>query len=159
MPSLVSLVMTDIVGSTRRWSADETGMAADLELHDRLVRDVVSGAGGMVFKHTGDGMIAVFDDPVAAVGAAAAAQRTIGDTVWQHADGVQIRAAVHTGVVYQRDGDMFGTAVNRLARILSVPSGCRAGVERNCRSAQRPRTRRPHRAPGGRRESSWVCLG
>jgi predicted ATPase len=31
-----------------------------------------------------------------------------------------VRAAVHSGVVYERDGDMFGTAVNKVARILSV---------------------------------------
>jgi class 3 adenylate cyclase len=67
MGSLVSLVMTDIVGSTRRWSAAEGAMAADLETHDRLVAEVVTAAGGRVFKHTGDGMIAVFDDPVAMV--------------------------------------------------------------------------------------------
>ena len=120
MGSLVSLVMTDIVGSTQRWNAAEGAMAADLELHDRVIRDVVDGAGGNVFKHTGDGMIAVFDDPVAAVGAAAAIQRTIGDTVWEHPDGLHVRAAVHTGVVYPRDGDLFGTAVNKVARILSA---------------------------------------
>ena len=120
MGALVSLVMTDIVGSTQRWNAAEGAMAADLELHDRVIRDVVDGAGGNVFKHTGDGMIAVFDDPVAAVGAAAAIQRTIGDTVWEHPDGLHVRAAVHTGVVYPRDGDLFGTAVNKVARILSA---------------------------------------
>lgn len=95
-------------------------MAADLELHDRVLSECVVGAGGSVVKHTGDGMIAVFDDPVAAVGAAAAIQRAIGETTWQQADGVQVRAAVHTGVVYQRDGDVFGTAVNRVARLMGV---------------------------------------
>jgi predicted ATPase/class 3 adenylate cyclase len=120
MGSLVSLVMTDIVGSTRRWNMAEGAMAADLETHDRLVAEVVAVAGGRVFKHTGDGMIAVFDDPVAAVSAAAGVQRAVGDTSWLQADGLQVRAAVHSGVVYERDGDMFGTAVNKVARILSV---------------------------------------
>ena len=120
MASLVSLVMTDIVGSTRRWSAAEGAMAADLETHDRLVAEVVAVAGGRVLKHTGNGMIAVFDDPVAAVSAAAGVQRAVGDTSWLQADGLQVRAAVHSGVVYERDGDMFGTAVNKVARILGV---------------------------------------
>ncbi len=125
MGSLVSLVMSDIVDSTRRWNADEAAMAADLEAHDRLVRGVVEAAAGTVFKHTGDGMIAVFDDPVAAVGAATSIQQAIGAAAWQHADGVRVRAAVHTGVVYPRDGDLFGTAVNRLARLLGA---CPAGA-------------------------------
>ena len=110
-------------------------MAFDLEVHDRLVRDVVEGAGGTVFKHTGDGMIAVFDDPVAAVGAAAEIQRIIGATRWRHADGLRVRAAVHTGVVYPRDGDLFGTAVNKVARLLGacppgavLVSGATAGL-------------------------------
>ena len=120
MGALVSLVITDIVGSTRRWAADDTAMAADLELHDRLIREVVESATGRVFKHTGDGMIAAFDDPVAAVSTAAAIQQVIGTTTWQHPDGLQVRAAVHSGVVYERDGDMFGTAVNKVARILGI---------------------------------------
>jgi predicted ATPase/class 3 adenylate cyclase len=122
MGSLVSLVMSDIVDSTRRWNAAEGAMAADLELHDRLIREVVEGAGGSVFKHTGDGMIAVFDDPVAAVSAAAGVQQVIGAAQWQQPDGLRVRAAVHTGVVYPRDGDLFGTAVNRVARLLGVCS-------------------------------------
>ena len=120
MAALVSLVMTDIVGSTLRWAADDAAMSADLELHDRLLRDIVTGAGGTVVKHTGDGMLAVFDDPAAAVGAAASIQRAIGDTAWQHVDGLQVRAAVHTGTVHRRDDDVFGTAVNRVARLLGI---------------------------------------
>jgi predicted ATPase/class 3 adenylate cyclase len=125
MGALVSLVMSDIVDSTRRWNAAEGAMAADLEVHDRLIRDVVEGAGGSVFKHTGDGMIAVFDDPVAAAGAAAGVQQAIGAALWQQPDGLRVRAAVHTGVVYPRDGDLFGTAVNKVARLLGV---CPAGA-------------------------------
>ena len=95
-------------------------MAADLELHDRLIRQAVETSGGTVFKHTGDGMIAMFDDPVAAVDAAAAIQRAISAAQWQQPDQVEVRAAVHSGVVYPRDGDLFGTAVNKVARILGT---------------------------------------
>lgn len=31
-------------------------MAADLELHDHLIREVVERSAGSVFKHTGDGI-------------------------------------------------------------------------------------------------------
>ena len=124
MASLVSLLMTDIVGSTRRWAVDDAAMSADLETHDRLLREVVAGAGGSVVKHTGDGMLATFDDPAAAVGAAAGIQRVVGEASWLQVDGLQVRAAVHSGVVYERDGDVFGTAVNKLARVLAAcPSG------------------------------------
>ena len=120
MGSLVSLVMTDIVGSTQRWSTHDSTMATDLEQHDTILRGIVNQCGGRVFKHTGDGMIAVFDDPVAAVTSAAAIQQRMGEATWQQPERLQVRAAAHSGVVYERDGDMFGTAVNKLARILSV---------------------------------------
>jgi predicted ATPase/class 3 adenylate cyclase len=120
MASVVSLVLTDIVGSTRRWASDELAMRVDLELHDAILREVVEGSGGVVVKHTGDGLLAVFEDPVGAVGAAASMQQRIGAAVWRHPDGVQVRAGVHTGVVHRRDADVFGTAVNRAARLMAA---------------------------------------
>jgi class 3 adenylate cyclase len=120
MGALVSLVMSDIVESTRRWAADEAAMAADLELHDRVLRAALEGAGGTVCKHTGDGMLAMFDDPAAAVDAAAAIQRAVGASAWRHAEGLRVRVAVHAGLVHRRDSDLFGTAVNRVARLLGL---------------------------------------
>ncbi|MFM8496878.1 MAG: ATP-binding protein, partial [Planctomycetia bacterium] len=125
MASLVTLVMSDIVGSTRRWAADEVAMAADLEQHDRILGEAVGEAGGTLVKHTCDGMLAVFDDPVSAAGAAVAIQHRVGAASWRHADGLRVRVAVHAGVVFRRDGDVFGTAVNRVARVLE---GCPAGA-------------------------------
>jgi class 3 adenylate cyclase len=124
MGALVSLVMSDIVESTRRWAADEAAMAEDLELHDRMLRAALESAGGHVCKHTGDGLLAMFDDPAAAVDAAAAIQRAVGAAAWRHAEGLRVRVAVHAGLVHRRDSDLFGTAVNRVARLLAhCPAG------------------------------------
>lgn len=125
MGALVSLVMSDIVGSTRRWAADEAAMAADLELHDRVLRAALESAGGAVCKHTGDGMLATFADPSTAVDAAAEVQRAMAATSWRHAEGLRVRVAVHAGLVHRRDNDLFGTAVNRVARLLDL---CPAGA-------------------------------
>jgi class 3 adenylate cyclase len=116
----VSLVMTDIVDSTRLWVQYESEMASDLATHDDVVRAVVAGSGGSVFKHTGDGAIAVFVDPVAAVVAAGEVQRAIGELAWRTPEGLRVRVAVNTGVVVERDGDVFGTPVNRVARLVGV---------------------------------------
>jgi class 3 adenylate cyclase len=59
--SVVSLVVTDIVDSTRLWVQGECQMSADLVAHDGAVVKVVESFGGSVFKHTGDGAMAVFD--------------------------------------------------------------------------------------------------
>jgi class 3 adenylate cyclase len=51
----VSLVMTDIVDSTRLWAIDASAMSADLEAHDRAVRTIVAEFGGSVFRYTRNG--------------------------------------------------------------------------------------------------------
>jgi class 3 adenylate cyclase len=77
-----------------------------------------------VFKHTGDGVLAMFSDPFAEVAAAAAIQRTIAEVHWRNPIGLRLRAAVNTGTLVERDGDVFGTPVNRVARLLQL---CPAG--------------------------------
>jgi class 3 adenylate cyclase len=112
--------MTDIVDSTRLWATHEAEMAVDLEAHDRLLREAIARAGGEVAKHTGDGAIAVFAEPRAAAGAAAAIQRQVASAPWRVPAGLRLRAAVHSGAVYRRDEDVFGAAVNRLARLVEL---------------------------------------
>ena len=56
-------------------------MGPALAIHDRLLRQAVESARGTVIKTTGDGLLAVFDDQVDAVGAAVAAQRALRDVV------------------------------------------------------------------------------
>jgi hypothetical protein len=92
--SLVSLLATDIVDSTRLWVRYEREMAADLVVHDDAVAKIVDLYGGRVFKGTGDGMMAVFDDPVAAVTAGSEIQRTVRSMSWQTDGGIRVRVAV-----------------------------------------------------------------
>jgi predicted ATPase len=117
--SVVSLLITDIVDSTRLWARHEREMAADLVIHDDAVAKVVDLHGGRVFKRT-DGAIAVFDDPTAAVTAGSEIQRTLRSMAWRTEGGIRVRAAVHAGTVIERDGDFFGTAVNRAARLVAL---------------------------------------
>jgi predicted ATPase/class 3 adenylate cyclase len=120
MGAPVSLVMTDIVASTRLWAQFEPEMADDLTAHDRAVREIVARRGGSVFKHTGDGAIAAFADPSAALLAAAEIQQAMGALAWRTPDGLRVRVAVNTGAVVERDGDLFGTPVNRVARLVGL---------------------------------------
>lgn len=111
---LLTFVFTDIVGSTARWNADAEEMAAALMRHDAAIEAAVTRAGGRVVKHTGDGFMAVFAEAEEAVAAAVAAQRTVE---------LPIRIGMHLGTASARDGDYFGPAVNRAARIMSVAHG------------------------------------
>jgi class 3 adenylate cyclase len=60
---VVTFLFTDIEGSTRRWEADADAMRAALKTHDRVPREAVAAHGGSLFKHTGDGVCAVFTSP------------------------------------------------------------------------------------------------
>jgi predicted ATPase len=119
------LVFTDIVGSTGLWLEHESAMSKVLEQHDALVADCVARAGGRVFKHTGDGAASVFGDPVDALEAAAAIQRAIASVNWELPSPLMVRAAAHSGVVHERDGDLFGPPLNRAARLVDqcAPGG------------------------------------
>lgn len=55
-------LMTDVVGSTAMWEEFAELMPELLARHDQIAHGAVRSAGGMVFKHVGDGMLAVFDE-------------------------------------------------------------------------------------------------
>ena len=118
MRGVVTLLFTDIVGSTRLWAEHEDLMSVQLARHDALVTEAIARADGRVFKHTGDGLAAVFVDPVQAVQAGADIQRLMGAEQWLVPAGVHVRIGVHSGAVHEREGDLFGPTVNRSARLM-----------------------------------------
>ena len=98
-------------------------MAVALAAHDAILRDAVEQARGTVVKTTGDGMLAAFDGPRAAVDACVAGQRAILDHAWPTAAPLRVRMAIHSGSAENRDGDFFGPALNRVARLLAIGHG------------------------------------
>ena len=56
----VTFLITDIEASTERWQRDEQEMSRALRVHDETLKALVAGHGGVVFKHTGDGICAAF---------------------------------------------------------------------------------------------------
>jgi predicted ATPase/class 3 adenylate cyclase len=113
-------LMTDVVGSTGLWEAHEQVMPAVLARHDDIVHGAVAAAGGRVFKHTGDGMIAAFDDAEPAVLAARAGVSGLATESWPIRGGIRVRTSLHAGPATERNGDFFGPALNRVARINGV---------------------------------------
>ncbi len=120
---LSTFLLTDIEGSTRLWEEHAASMGAALGQHDTLLRQAIEDNGGTVIKTTGDGMLAVFADPVPAVDAAVAGQRALRDATWGETGQLRVRMALHAGSAETRDGDYFGPALNRVARILAIGHG------------------------------------
>jgi predicted ATPase len=116
-------LFTDIEGSTRLWQADETAMRSALSRHDQLLRKVMVEHEGRVFSAMGDGVAAAFGSASAAVQAAMAAQQSLLAEPWPTATPLRVRMGVHTGEAEWRDGDYFGTVVNRAARLMAIGHG------------------------------------
>jgi predicted ATPase len=110
----VTFLFTDVEGSTRRWEADAVEMRAALASHDKVLRAAIEAHGGWLFKHTGDGVCAAFTSPRSAVDAAVAAQRELE---------LPVRMGTATGEAELRDGDYFGTVLNRAARVMAAGHG------------------------------------
>jgi len=111
---VVTFLFTDVEGSTRRWEADPDGMRLALTAHDEVLHGGIEAHGGFMFKHTGDGVCAAFSSPRAAVDAAIAAQRKLE---------LPVRMGLATGEAELRDGDYFGTVLNRAARVMAAGHG------------------------------------
>ena len=119
----VTFLFTDIEGSTARWERDPDLMRAALVRHDALLRKTVDDHGGGVFKMVGDACCAAFERTHDAVAAAAAAQRAIASEDWGTIGPLWVRMAVHSGQAEEREGDYFGPALNRVARLLAAAHG------------------------------------
>jgi uncharacterized protein (TIGR00369 family) len=111
---LVTLLFTDIVGSTER--AESMGDAAWrslLDEHQTLVRRELGAHHGREVKTMGDGFLARFESPAQAVRCA----RAIRDGVRRlH---LEIRAGVHTGECEVHGTDLAGIALHVAARIVA----------------------------------------
>jgi predicted ATPase/class 3 adenylate cyclase len=127
MPELpsgtVTFLFTDLAVSTRAWEQEPEAMRGALARHDRILRDAVAAHAGHLVKGRGDGIHAVFATAGSAVEAAVKAQLALSVEAWDVSDPLRVRMGLHSGVAELRDGDYFGTAVNRAARLMGVAHG------------------------------------
>jgi predicted ATPase/class 3 adenylate cyclase len=119
----VTFAFTDIEGSTERWERDRSAMEAAVRRHDALVREAIARHQGYAFKAAGDSFCAAFSQPADAVAAMLDAQRSLAAEDFSAVGGLRVRAAVHTGTADERNGDYFGPAVNRVARLMDIGHG------------------------------------
>src|SRR5215218_1050320 len=98
-------------------------MREALTIHDEILRSLIEVHRGHVFSTAGDAYSAAFWTPGEALAAALAAQRALGATPWPEPAELRVRMGMHTGTAQERDGDYFGSAVNRAARVMSAAHG------------------------------------
>ncbi|MBI1800387.1 MAG: adenylate/guanylate cyclase domain-containing protein, partial [Chloroflexi bacterium] len=118
----VTFLFTDIEGSTRLWQQQPDTMRAAVARHDALLRRAIEAHDGFIVKTTGDGVLAAFATALAALAACLAAQRAVLTESWGETP-IRVRMGMHTGTAEERDGDYFGPALNRAARLMAAGHG------------------------------------
>ncbi|MDQ1467675.1 MAG: hypothetical protein QOH10_2090, partial [Actinomycetota bacterium] len=93
-------------------------MREALRRHDAILREAIAAHDGFVFATGGDGFAVVFARAGDAVALAASVQVRLAAE-----DLPRVRIGVHTGEAQERDGDYFGPAVNRTARLMAIGHG------------------------------------
>jgi class 3 adenylate cyclase len=115
---LRAVMFTDIVGSTEMTA--RLGDVAALELvraHDALVRRGLEAHGGRQVKHTGDGIMASFENVAEAVRAAAQIQRSFVAYNADAAESLSVRIGVDAGEPVEEHDDLFGATVQLANRL------------------------------------------
>lgn len=120
---LVTLLFTDVVGSTQLWETEPELMSAALLRHDHLLRRAIETNGGFVFKTVGDAFCAAFANAADGVAGALAAQRALAAEAWPGPIAITVRMGLHSGFCEERDRDYFGPVVNRAARLEAAAHG------------------------------------
>jgi class 3 adenylate cyclase/tetratricopeptide (TPR) repeat protein len=125
MEGILTFLLTDIEASTPLWERHGAAMGAALAGHQELITRTVAGHGGRVIKRQGEGdsTLSVFVRASDAVAAALTLQRALGRARWPGEIALPTRVALHTGEAELRDGDYFGPALNRAARLRSLGRG------------------------------------
>jgi predicted ATPase/class 3 adenylate cyclase len=128
----ITFLFTDVERSTRLWEERPEYMGPALARHDAIVRAAVEEAGGYVFSTAGDAFSAAFAAPSQAASAARDAQIALASERWPVDVTIRVRMGLHTGTAEERDGNYFGTALNRVARLTSAAHGGQVLVSNAC---------------------------
>lgn len=121
----VTFLFTDIEGSTRLWERYPEHMRQVMVRHDEIIESLVIRQSGVLVRPRGEGdsRFAVFRLATDALLAASAIHRGLAEESWTIPMPLRVRIGVHTGETDLREGDYYGTAVNRCARLRSVAHG------------------------------------
>jgi len=121
----VAVMFTDIVGSTEFTQIHGDAKHYEMvQAHDRIVRAALQEFTGREIKHTGDGIMAAFDDASLGVHAAQRVQREIRAHRDVNPDiGMLLRIGLAAGEPIKAGADLFGSTVQLAARVCALAVG------------------------------------
>jgi len=118
-PGLRYIMFTDLVDSTATTTrlGDKEAMHL-LRIHNALTRSALRDHQGSEIKHTGDGFMVSFKEIDHAMRCAIAIQRAFAMHREDHPqDAMHLRIGLSAGEPVTEDGDLFGSTVQRAARL------------------------------------------
>src|SRR5262249_45929815 len=119
----VTFLFTDVEGSTRLWESAPSAMGTAMARHDALVRSAVEAHGGYGVSAGGGRFAVAFARAGDGIAAAVDAQSVLARESWSASVVIRVRMGLHTGEAEEREGDYFGSAVNRAARLMGLAHG------------------------------------
>jgi len=119
-PKIITVLFTDIAGSTAMTQAlGDAGAQEVVRAHNRVVREALTQYRGREVKHTGDGIMASFDQASDSVSAAIMMQQgSLAHTQANPNLPLHLKIGINSGEPIQEDNDLFGTTVQMSARIV-----------------------------------------
>jgi predicted ATPase/class 3 adenylate cyclase/DNA-binding CsgD family transcriptional regulator len=122
----VTFMLTDVERSTRLWEAAPEAMSAAIARHYEVLDAAIALHGGVrpLEQGEGDSVVAAFPRASDALAASLDVQRAFHCEVWPEGAPLKVRIALHTAEAQLRDeGNYFGQALNRCARLRAVAHG------------------------------------
>jgi len=129
----ITFLFTDVQDSTRLWETHPDVMQRALKRHDEIIESLSELHRGTIVRPRGEGdsRFVVFKRAIDAVKAAVAIQQAFLSEDWPEGIPLQVRMGVHTGEGHYREGDYYGTAVNRGAQLRGLADGGQALLSRS----------------------------
>ena len=116
--ALRAIMFTDIVDSTGLTTRLGNERAVEMvRAHDAMVRRSLSDHQGRVVKHTGDGIMASFDDVTEAVRSSTLIQQAFENFNSASAEKLKVKIGIDVGEPVADSNDLFGTTVQMAARL------------------------------------------
>lgn len=125
-PGTLTILLTDIEGSSKPWELHPGPMKESVSRHDRIIQDAVEAHGGVqpAEQGEGDSTLTAFKKPSDALTCVLEIQKAFAKEPWQDPVRIRVRAALHTGELELRDERRYwGPTINRCARLRGIAHG------------------------------------
>jgi predicted ATPase/class 3 adenylate cyclase len=119
----VTLLFTDIEGSTALAERVGDRWPGLLGEHNRILREAFSAHGGIELGAEGDAFFVAFTAAGPAAAAAAAAQRALASHAWPDGEVICVRMGLHTGEPTPTADGYVGLDMHRAARVAAAAHG------------------------------------